>query len=117
MINLTRNLGGSFGISFVTTMLARRAQVHQSNLAAHTVNSNQMQNLLNSMSATFATRLGSGPGALQQAYGSIYGTMQQQASVLSYKDTIVAMAILTVAVMPLVLLARKPKPGQAPVGH
>ena len=117
MINLTRNLGGSFGISFVSTMLTRRAQVHQANLAAHTVNSNQMQNLLNSMSSTFATRLGSGPGALQQAYGSIYGTMQQQASVLSYKDTIVAMAILTVAVMPLVLLARKPKPGPAPMGH
>ena len=76
-----------------------------------------MQNLLQYHEFHFATRLGSGPGALQQAYGSIYGTMQQQASVLGYKDTIVAMAILTVAVMPLVLLARKPKPGEAPMGH
>ena len=117
MINLMRNLGGSFGISFVTTMLARRMQVHQTNLAAHTVNSNQMQNLLHGMSSD-ATRyaLGSGPGALQQAYGSIYGIMQQQAAVLSYKDTILAMAILTVAVMPLVLLARKPKPGEVAHG-
>ena len=59
---------------------------------------------------------GSGPQALQQAYGSIYGTMQQQASVLGYKDTIVVMAILTVAVMPFVA-RRKPKPGEAHMGH
>jgi len=117
MINLTRNLGGSFGISFVATMLSRRTQVHQANLAAHTANSNQMQSLLHTMSSIFATRLGFGPQALQRAYGTIYGTMQQQAAVLGYKDTIVVMAILTVAVMPLVLLARKPKPGEAHMGH
>jgi len=35
LINLSRNIGGSVGISFVTTMLARRAQVHQSVLVTH----------------------------------------------------------------------------------
>ena len=117
MINLMRNLGGSFGISFVTTMLSRRTQVHQANLAAHTVNSNQMQNMLHSMSATYAVRLGSGAEAMQRAYAGIYGTMQQQAAVLAYKDAILAMAILTVVVMPLVLLARKPKAGEVHMGH
>jgi DHA2 family multidrug resistance protein len=117
MINLMRNLGGSFGISFVTTMLARRAQVHQTYLAAHTANSGQMQGMLNSMSSMFAGRVGPGPGALQMAYGSVYGTLQLQAGVLAYKDTIVVMALLTIAVMPLVLLARKPKPGEAHMGH
>jgi DHA2 family multidrug resistance protein len=117
MINLLRNLGGSFGISFVTFMLARRMQVHQSVLAAHTVNSNIMQQRLESMRGLYATRSGPGPGAMQQAYGSIYETMQQQAAVLSYRDTIAIMAIIIVAVMPLVLLARKPKPGAAPMGH
>jgi len=117
MINLMRNLGGSFGISFVVTMLARRMQVHQSNLASHTVNSSQMQNMLGSMSSTYAAHMGSGPGAMQRAYGSIYATMQQQASVLSYRDTILIMAVLIVAVMPLVLLARKPKSGEVHMGH
>ena len=32
LINLARNVGGSVGISLVITMLARRTQVHQSNL-------------------------------------------------------------------------------------
>src|ERR1700735_222663 len=32
LINLSRNIGGSIGISLVTTMLARRTQFHQANL-------------------------------------------------------------------------------------
>src|SRR5436190_1999750 len=35
LINLFRNLGGSFGVAFVATMLARRSQFHQSVLGAH----------------------------------------------------------------------------------
>ena len=35
IFNLMRNIGGSFGISIVTTMLARGAQVHQTYIAAH----------------------------------------------------------------------------------
>ena len=33
--NLMRNLGGSIGIAFVTTMIARRAQVHQALMVGH----------------------------------------------------------------------------------
>jgi MFS family permease len=35
LTNLFRNQGGSFGIAFVTTVLARRAQYHQSVLVTH----------------------------------------------------------------------------------
>src|ERR1700726_3948497 len=35
LTNLFRNQGGSFGIAFVTTLLARRTQYHQSILVAH----------------------------------------------------------------------------------
>jgi DHA2 family multidrug resistance protein len=117
MINLMRNLGGSFGISFVVTMLARRSQVHQTYLAAHVSNSNTMQAAVQGMSAQFATRLGSGPSAVQHAYAAIYGGLQQQAAVLAYKDTVLAMTTLIVLVMPLVLLARKPKSGEVHAGH
>jgi DHA2 family multidrug resistance protein len=117
MINLMRNLGGSFGISFVVTMLARRSQVHQTYLAAHVSNSNTMQAAVQGMSAQFATRLGTGPSAVQHAYAAIYGGLQQQAAVLAYKDTVIAMTTLIVLVMPLVLLARKPKSGDVHLGH
>ena len=36
LYNLMRNIGGSIGIAFVTTMLARDAQVHQAMMVAHT---------------------------------------------------------------------------------
>src|SRR5712671_1803919 len=35
LMNLARNIGGSVGISFVTTMLDRRTQVHMTDLASH----------------------------------------------------------------------------------
>jgi len=40
MTNLSRNIGGSVGISLVTTLLARRAQYHQAVLSAHATGSN-----------------------------------------------------------------------------
>ena len=40
LINLARNLGGSAGISFVTTMLARRTQFHQNILVSHVTETN-----------------------------------------------------------------------------
>ena len=117
MINLMRNLGGSVGISFVATMISRRSQVHQNFLAAHVTQSNRLQLLLQGLSAHFALHYGSGSAALQRAYASIYGTVQQQAAVLAYKDTVLAMAALIVLVMPLLLLVSKPKPGEVHAGH
>jgi DHA2 family multidrug resistance protein len=35
MLNFMRNIGSSVGTSFVTTMIARRAQLHQVYLTAH----------------------------------------------------------------------------------
>jgi DHA2 family multidrug resistance protein len=35
LMNLCRNWGASFGIAFVTTMLERRTQYHQSVLVSH----------------------------------------------------------------------------------
>ena len=60
---------------------------------------------------------GPGPEAMQRAYGRIYGTVMQQAAVLSYRDTIAIMGVTIVAVMPLVLLARNPKPDEIHLGH
>ena len=40
LINLSRNIGGSVGISFVETMLARRSQVHQTYLSQNLSSAN-----------------------------------------------------------------------------
>jgi len=47
LMNLARNIGGSVGISFVTTLLSRRTQFHQARLSENlSAGSGQLQNML-----------------------------------------------------------------------
>lgn len=56
--------------------------------------------------------------ATQNAVESLYGSMQQQASILAYIDVFWLMSIGALLMLPLVFLLRKAKRGQAPVaGH
>ena len=87
MINLMRNMGGSIGISAVTTLVVRRAQVHQYYLARNTYEYNPwFQQLLSQLSARFGECTGEAE-ALRQSYRQAYNLVQQQATVLAYIDT------------------------------
>src|SRR5207248_4942477 len=55
LMNLARNVGGSVGISFVTTLLARRAQFHQVRLSENLSGANPyFENTLRGLIAKFA---------------------------------------------------------------
>jgi len=85
LVNFVRNMGSSVGTSAVTTILARRAQLHQAMLASHTSLSDPA---FRDSAAALADRLRQG-GVDQpqmQAYGRLYESMQNQASTLSYID-------------------------------
>ena len=85
LVNFVRNMGSSVGTSAVTTILARRAQLHQAMLASHTSLSDPA---FRDSAASLADRLRQG-GVDQpqmQAYGRLYESMQNQASTLSYID-------------------------------
>jgi DHA2 family multidrug resistance protein len=85
LVNFVRNMGSSVGTSAVTTILARRAQVHQVMLANHMSLGDP---LFRDSAVGLADRLGrSGVGSSQaQAYTRIYESMRNQASTLSYID-------------------------------
>ena len=111
MVNLIRNLGGSIGISAVTTLVAQRQQVHQHYLARNTYEYNpQFQSLLAQMSAHFDERSGEAQAHLQ-ALRSIYATVQH------YIDTFWITGTVCLLATGLLFFARKAKPGQAPAGH
>jgi DHA2 family multidrug resistance protein len=117
LINLARNVGGSVGISFVTTMLDRRAQFHQSRMAAHlNPGSVKMQAMIHGMSQTFAER-GSSPAlALEQSYKMLEGMVGRQAAMLSYMDNFKILAISALCMVPLTLLLKKTRlGGEVPV--
>ena len=85
LVNFVRNMGSSVGTSAVTTILARRAQLHQAMLASHTSLSDPA---FRDSAASLADRLRQG-GVDQpqmQAYGRLYESMRNQASTLSYID-------------------------------
>jgi MFS transporter, DHA2 family, multidrug resistance protein len=118
IFNLMRNIGGSFGIAAVTTMLARGAQVNQAAMVKHlTPYDPAFQQHLNGLTATFAA--GSNPvTASQKAYGAIYQTLVGQATLLAYIDNFRLLAFLCVVCVPAALLFKKVKAGRpAPAMH
>ena len=106
LINFVRNIGSSVGTSAVTTILARRAQVHQVMLASHTGVSNPI--FQNSVASLANQLRQAGAGQPQtQAYRRIYESMQNQASALSYIDTFWILGIATGIMFFLSFLLRK----------
>src|SRR5579883_1981246 len=112
LINLARNVGASLGISYVTTMLDRRAQFHQSRLAAHLDPANpRLQQMLHGAAGALQAR--GNPRAVQQAYALLQFNVQRQATMLSYIDNFYILAIVSLCLIPLVLLVKKPRRGGA----
>jgi DHA2 family multidrug resistance protein len=112
LMNLARNIGGSVGISLVTTMLDRRTQVHLNDLSGNLSAANpafraMMQGATQSMRAHGADAA----LATQQAYALIQGTVQRQATMLAYIDDFRLLAIAILLMVPLVFLIKKGKPG------
>ncbi len=116
LINLARNIGGSVGISFVTTELARRAQYHQSVLTTHaTLLSPGFREAVRNASHMF---LSAGDMTAQhQAYGQIYGVIMRQAGMLAYVDNFWILAVISLVVIPLVLLMKRPPKGTVAGAH
>jgi MFS transporter, DHA2 family, multidrug resistance protein len=116
LINLSRNIGASVGISFVTTMLTRRAQFHQTALTAHaTAYSSQFNNAVQGMSQNFAA---SGPiAAQQQAFGQLYGSILRQSSMIAYLDNFWLLGLSALVMIPFVFLMKRPPKGVSAAAH
>ena len=112
LINLSRNIGGSVGISMVTTMLDRRTQHHQNTLSSHLSAANpSVQHLLQSTTLALQARGYSAADALHRAYAMMQTSIFRQAAMLAYIDDFWMLAVGILCVTPLVFLMKKPKPG------
>ncbi|HEX3695749.1 MAG TPA: DHA2 family efflux MFS transporter permease subunit [Polyangia bacterium] len=116
VVNLARNLGGDIGIAFVTTFVARRAQFHQERLAAHAVASDPtVTATLGQIARALAHAGGASADATRGALALFYRQLQAQATTLAYLDVLRVMGFATAAMVPLLLLTRRPPKG-APQG-
>jgi DHA2 family multidrug resistance protein len=119
LTNLCRNWGASFGISFVTTMLERRTEYHQSVLVSNLTSADQsVRQFVNASSHFLVTRGATTPDAIHQAYGMVQSTMTQQATMLACMDCFHLLAIVSIAGLPLAFLIRRFEIGKvAGAGH
>ncbi|HTT71770.1 MAG TPA: DHA2 family efflux MFS transporter permease subunit [Anaeromyxobacteraceae bacterium] len=116
LMNLARNIGGSVGISFFSTMLARRSQTFQNLLVGHVTPSNPIaQERLARLARGFAA---SGPAeAHQRALAALYATVGRQAALLSYVKILQDLIVVCVLFVPLILLlVKRNDPAAAPAG-
>ncbi len=108
MMNLMRNLGGSIGIAVATTLLVRRAQVHQAYLAATATRANLP--LMHHLHAT--------GGLTSRSLSGFYNQIQVQATMLSYLDVFRILTVACALVIAVVLLLRRVRSDAQPVmGH
>jgi DHA2 family multidrug resistance protein len=94
LINLMRNLGGSVGVSFTTTMLQERLQFHHARLAEHVTAYN-------------------GYG-WNTPLAPIDAIVQAQAGIMSYLDIFWMLGMLALCIWPIALLLPRMPKGAAP---
>jgi MFS transporter, DHA2 family, multidrug resistance protein len=112
LMNLARNIGGSVGISLATTMLDRRTQVHLNDLSRNLSASNPaFQSMMQGATQAMRAHGSSAAFATQQAYALVEGTVQRQATMLAYLDDFRLLGFAILAMVPLVFLMKKGKPG------
>ena len=114
IFNLMRNIGGSFGISLATTLVARGAQAHQAAMVSH----------LTPFDPQFQQRLHMMAGALGRYGGPVVGGRQalrlsgdilmQQAALWGYIDTFRVLTLLCVLAVGVVWLFHKTRPHAGP---
>ncbi|MGH9394701.1 MAG: DHA2 family efflux MFS transporter permease subunit, partial [Terriglobales bacterium] len=113
--SLTRNIGGSFGIAFATTLQARRAQFHQNILVAHVTSASPGYSQLLARAQALLAQHGMHPAnAAHAALGLLYRLVQQQALLASYLDVFRAFGWIFFAGMPFLWIMRRPRAGQRP---
>jgi MFS transporter, DHA2 family, multidrug resistance protein len=116
--NLFRNLGGSFGVAFVTTMLERRTQFHHSVLVQHLTPENPLfTQRLENITQYLASAGSNTADAAEKAQAMIAGLANQQAAFLGSMDCFRILGWVMFAGLILGLATRPFRSGAAPAEH
>lgn len=112
IINFMRNMGSSVGTSLVTTLIARRSQVHQLRLVENArIDNPNFANAARGLQQHFTSMGLSRHDALGTAYARIYQSLQAQAASLAYIDTFMVLSVGAAIMFFLSFFLRKNDPG------
>ncbi|HEV2695550.1 MAG TPA: DHA2 family efflux MFS transporter permease subunit [Verrucomicrobiae bacterium] len=116
LYNLMRNMGGSFGIAFVTTMLARGAQAHQALMVGHLTPTDPAFAQRFAAAKEMLSQHNDPTSASMQAYAAVYSLLDQQAHLWAFVDNFFLFGVLALLGIPLVFLFKRPKSKKPPAG-
>lgn len=104
---MMRQLGGSFGIALIATLLSRKATMHKQVLASHITSDNPVAMArIQGMQHNFIAKGDAANVALAKSYKIMDYTLAKQSMVLSYMDAFLYIGIMFLICMPFVLLVR-----------
>jgi len=110
LLNVVRNVGGGIGGAVVSTLLARRAQHHQSPLVAHVnVFDRETTARRSTWAAHFEAQGSDAFTAHRRALATVYHEVTRQAQVLSFADDFGMLFVLfcsTLLLLPLLQRGR-----------
>ncbi|WPO98398.1 DHA2 family efflux MFS transporter permease subunit [Pseudomonas sp. HR96] len=108
LYNMSRNLGGTFGLALLGILMDRRSHFHDSALREGiSANSSLAQDQITSWTASYLAQTGD-PGTAQlQAFGQLANDIAQQAAVMAYNDAFYALGLAMLACLPLIFLLKK----------
>jgi DHA2 family multidrug resistance protein len=107
LYNLMRNLGGSIGIAFVTTMLARGAQAHQALMVGHLTPTDPAYAQRFAGAKTLLSQHTDTVTATRQAYNAVYSLLDQQAHLWAFVDNFFLFGVLALGGIPLIFLFKR----------
>jgi DHA2 family multidrug resistance protein len=110
LINLSRQLGGSFGIAVLGAYLTRHIAYHRADLVTNMYPGNPaFQQRYAAIASGLMAQGVSGADAPTHAYAVLDGIMMKQASMLAYNDAWMLLLLTFVCVVPAVFVLKKPR--------
>jgi MFS transporter, DHA2 family, multidrug resistance protein len=110
LINLSRQLGGAFGIAVLANQVAKHTAIHRVDLVSSVVSGGLLADeRMQLMTRAFLARGMDMQDAHQAALSALSGQVQRQAMMLSFNDAWMFVLVVFVAVSPSILLLRRTK--------
>ena len=110
LFSLMRNVGASIGIAMTGTWLVRQQQVQTTVLGSHVDPYNEVARAtLDTTRAAFVASGADVATATQNAYGAVFGMVQQQAAMVSFVQIFRTLGLIFILMLPLLFVTRRPR--------
>jgi DHA2 family multidrug resistance protein len=108
LYNLSRNIGSSVGISIVSALIVENMQTNHESIAAYVTPFNHAFNAPAAQGMSPYTAVGR---------ASLNEVINLQSTIIAYMDDFKLLMLMSLAVIPLAVLLRKPKVAPPPMDH